>query len=79
MTTLLIVLTNAPDVYDYGYVVPLGMVPSWLLGKRYDVTQDAIHPTRIVGIPNDHADYQIGRYFSGSYFADRVGSMEVTS
>ena len=55
-----IVLTNAPDAYDYGYVDQLGTAT--VLGRDF----------RVVSIPTTHCQYQCDRYASGLYIASAV-------
>lgn len=52
-----LVRTSAPEAYDYGYVIP---VPG--IGDS-----DA----RFVLIPVESVDYQVSRYMSGMYHAER--------
>jgi hypothetical protein len=53
---LTIVLTTAPDAYDYGYTIDTG--------RRVDRPGG---PYRVVMIPNRSVDYQTARYQSGFY------------
>ncbi len=49
-------ITNAPQAYDYDYVLNLG---------------DLDGKSRIIAIPASHSEYQVGRYFSGLFSAER--------
>lgn len=65
------VITNAPDAYDYGYVVPVGETVYFAYAGARGV------PVRVVRIPDDSAAYQIGRYQSGMYIALTVDETSV--
>lgn len=58
--------TNAPDAYDYSYVVPVERV--------YNFPEGAVWTPggRFVDIPSESYDYQTGRYGSGMYYAVEV-------
>lgn len=47
--------TQAPQSYDYGYVIEIGKMPG-MFGEE-----------RIVAIPVERIDVQVGRYSSGMY------------
>lgn len=48
-------ITNAPQAYDYDYVLNLG---------------DLDGKSRIIAIPASHSEYQVNRYRSGLFFAE---------
>lgn len=52
-----LVLTDAPEAYDYGYTSQLGVA---------DLYPKAL---RVVSMPPDMVEYQRGRYMSGMYIA----------
>lgn len=55
--------TNAPDAYDYSYVMPVSN----------KMTPDEVRLFgRVVDIPDESYDYQTDRYLSGSYFVQPV-------
>jgi hypothetical protein len=56
------IVTGAPSSYDYPYVVEVGEV------------ETKGGPARIVYVPDEYTDYQIGRYQSGMYFAAKHGT-----
>lgn len=64
--------TNAPRRYDYSYVVPITVPDSLLHGRG------TVHPTRRVAVPEEYADQQQARYFSGLYSCTRIGDAHLS-
>lgn len=56
-----LLLTTAPEVYDYGWTTSLGQT-------------HGLYPSdlRLVRIENERLTYQVERYLSGSYLATEV-------
>jgi hypothetical protein len=64
MTRDRVFVTSAPDAYDYGYVIELS-----------HFTIDWLQPQgncRVVSIPPDNAEYQLGRYGSGNHWTKEI-------
>jgi hypothetical protein len=63
-----VVVTTAPEPYDYGYVVPIPNIrvadslPIDVQERLYD------EPWRTVMIPTESTQYQTDRYLSGMYY-----------
>lgn len=63
MTTTL-VLTSAPNAYDYGYVVEHA---TGLTVEQYDGQRNPPTNVRLVTMPSESVAYQTARYQSGMY------------
>ncbi len=64
MSQVVRVQTNAPRAYDYDYTAEVAAIDQSRGGRKFT--------TRIVEIPEEAAQYQMDRYSSGFYFAERV-------
>jgi hypothetical protein len=61
-----LVVTNAPERYDYGWCVSLGLCAEDPHTPKTDT------PARLVAIPPEHADNQMARYASGLYWSRKA-------
>jgi hypothetical protein len=62
-----LVITNAPEAYDYDYCIPIG-----LAHVDENMPKTPSSPPRLVAIPKKSVEYQTARYSSGLYWNRQV-------